>query len=97
MPKTKVKTKLKEPDDQIDVWLTMDPETLRVTMQNLPFEHHHFPAGLRGLNWEKRKTKISRKLYEEIMGPDFDWDDSDRIHRELWSNSGNTPWPGYLV
>lgn len=95
MTKTLVATA--EPDDQIDVWLTMDPETLRVTMQDEPFQHHHFPAGLRGLNWEKRQATISKKLYEEILGPDFDYDRSDTIHRELWSNSGDTPWPGYVI
>lgn len=86
-----------EPDDLMDVWLALDPETHRVVMQDREFLHHDLPSGLRGLNWEKRKAKISKKLYEHLLGPDFDWDDSDRIHRELWSNSGDTPWPGYVI
>lgn len=84
MTKTLVATA--EPDDQIDVWLTMDPETLRITMQDREFQHHDFPPGLRGLNWERRKARISKKLYEYVLGPDFPWDESDEIHQQLWAN-----------
>lgn len=80
----------------IDVWMALDPETLRVFMQKREFHDGDFPPGLRGLDWERRTGTINEAVYNDVLAANFTDEEMDIIHRDLWTDSGETPWPGYV-
>lgn len=75
------------------VWLALDPETLRVTMQDREFGDSDFPRGLRGQGWATREGEIDEEVYKEILSGNMPPEENDKIHRELWSENGKTDWP----
>lgn len=79
----------------IDVWMAMDPETFRVFIQNREFQDGDFPRGLRGLNWEQRRGQMDESTYLAMLSGELGGTEVDKIHRDLWSESGDTVWPGY--
>lgn len=83
--------------EKIDIWMAMDPETLRVLMQDREFNDSDFPRGLRGLNWEIRLGKIDKNAYEEILAGEKSDDEVNLIHRLLWTENGDYHWPGYDI
>lgn len=78
---------------KIKVWLTLDPESLRVTMQNREFQDGDFPRGIRGVGWPIREGKIEAEVYERVMTGNLPSEENDKIHRDLWSKNGPTEWP----
>lgn len=83
-------------DKKIEIWMAMDPETFRVLMQNREFQDGDFPPGLRGSGWEMRKGEISEQKYRDLLDSKFSNEETDALHRDLWSDSGKTKWPGYV-
>lgn len=77
----------------IHVWLALDPETCRVTMQDQEFGDGNFPAGLRGLDWPIREAEIPEEDWEGILSGAYDGERVNDIHRTLWTANGATPWP----
>lgn len=77
----------------IHVWLAYDPETCRITMQDREFSDGSLPRGLRGLGWAFREGDIDADVYAAIMANELSGDEVDDIHRTLWTENGETPWP----
>ncbi len=77
----------------IRVWLALDPETRRVTMQDREFGEGDFPLGLRGLGWPIRLAEISEDEWDAILAGDLTGDAVDRIHRAAWTEAGPSEWP----
>ncbi len=75
------------------VWMALDPETERVTMQDREFGDGDFPRGLRGQGWPTREGDISEEDWEGILSGSFDWERVNDIHRSTWSENGEAPWP----
>lgn len=75
------------------VWMTMDPENNRVTLQDRPFTRADFPPGLRGDGWPQREGEITDERWADLMAGTPTYDEVDAIHRECWTESGDTPWP----
>ncbi len=77
----------------IHVWLALDPDTLRVTMQDREFSDGDFPRGLRGVDWPQREGEIPEETYAAILSGDLPGKEVDAIHRTLWTKGGETAWP----
>lgn len=81
------------------IWLTLDPETHRVSVQNRPFEVYDFPPGRRGRGpdgkgWEIRQHKTDAKLYADLLRASVEQDEQDRLHRQWWTDADpkGEPW-----
>ena len=75
------------------VWMTMDPETRRVALQDREFGDGDFPPGLRGLGWPQREGELHDDAYAAIMEGGLTAEQINDIHRTCWSQNGDTPWP----
>lgn len=75
------------------VWMAMDPETSRITMQDREFGDGDFPRGLRGLSWPIRQGEIPANVWADIMAGVLTGPEIDEIHRACWTENGDTPWP----
>ena len=77
----------------IHVWLALDPETLRVTMQDREFSDGDFPSGLRGLDWPIREADIPEEIWQGILSNSLTGDEINAAHRNAWTENGATAWP----
>lgn len=75
------------------VFLALDPETFRVTMQDREFGDGDLPRGLRGSGWSFREGEISEFDWDLVLAGMLDEDELDDLHRRTWSLSGPTDWP----
>lgn len=75
------------------VFMAMDPETLRVTMQDTEFSDGSLPRGLRGLGWSFRQADVPDEVYEAVLDGSLTGREVDEFHRSAWSAAGATPWP----
>lgn len=75
------------------VWMALDPETRRVTMQDREFGDGDLPPGLRGLDWPKRQADIDEEAWQGILAGTLTGDEVNQIHRSAWTENGDTPWP----
>ena len=75
------------------VWLALDPETLRVTMQDREFSDGCLPRGLRGVGWSFREAEIDPDVYAAIGANELSGPEVDAVHRDLWTAAGLTAWP----
>lgn len=75
------------------VWMAMDPETRRISMQDRDFGEMDFPPGLRGLDWPMREGTITLEEWDGILTGSLSWDEVNAIHRSTWTKNGATPWP----
>ena len=73
------------------IWLLLDPQTNRVSIQvNEPSESS-FPPGIRGAGWSARQAEIDNGVYADLLAGRIPPGEMDRIHRELWTENGETP------
>lgn len=77
----------------VRVYMALDPETLRVLFQEREFADGDFPRGLRGLDWPKREAEIPAEDWKQLLAGGLPPDEQDQLHREVWSENGDTPWP----
>jgi len=75
------------------VWMVMDPETRRVAMQNREFADGDLPPGLRGLDWPAREGEVDDEVWASMLAGDLSGDEVNKIHRDTWTQNGDTPWP----
>lgn len=83
------------------VWLALDPKDEqtnepRVLMQNRPFTARDMPptSQRRGIVWEAREADLPDETWVALLAGELSLDEQDRIHRDLWTQSGETsPWP----
>lgn len=75
------------------VWMAMNPQTSRVTMQDVEFGEGHFPDGPSGLDWPIREGEVSDEEWDGIMAGTLPADEVNIIHRTAWTENGATPWP----
>ena len=75
------------------VWMALDPETFRVTMQDSEFSEGDFPPGLRGLDWPIREGEVSEEDWLGINSGRYSGDLVNDIHRDTWTASGDAAWP----
>ncbi len=75
------------------VYLSLDPETLRVTMQDREFSDGDLPRGLRGTGWSFREGEVEDSDFDLVLAGMLDDDELDELHRNTWSASGPTDWP----
>ncbi len=75
------------------VWMAMDPENSRITMQDREFGDGDFPPGLRGLDWPLREGTVADHDWANIMAGVLTGDEVNAIHRNCWTENGDTPWP----
>jgi len=77
----------------LHVWRALDPETLRVTMQDREFSDADFPRGLRGLDWPVREGEVEEEAWQGILSGTLSGDEVNAIHRSAWTKNGATAWP----
>jgi len=75
------------------VFMALDPETFRVTMQDREFSDGSLPRGLRGLGWSFRETEIPDEVYEAVLEGSLTGREVDEFHRSAWSTAGPDAWP----
>lgn len=75
------------------VWMALDPQTYRVMVQGREFADGDFPGGLRGANWPRREGTVDPAVWESLLEGALSPEDQDALHRDLWTGSGDTPWP----
>lgn len=75
------------------VFLALDPETLRVTMQDREFGDGDLPRGLRGHGWSFREGEVSDFDWDLVLAGMLDNDELDELHRRIWTESGASAWP----
>jgi hypothetical protein len=81
------------PETPVIVHMALDPETLRVLMQDHEFQDGDFPPGLRGVSWPRRQGEVDQDIWDALLAGDLTPDEQDHLHRESWSENGSTPWP----
>lgn len=77
----------------MDVFMALDPETLRVMFQSHDFGDGDFPPGLRGAGWPRRVGQVDDVTWERLLAGELTGAEQDALHRETWTESGETPWP----
>lgn len=75
------------------IWMALDPETLRVTMQPTEFSDGDFPRGLRGQGWPIREGSVDPDSWGTLLAGSLSPAEQDRLHRETWNDSGAAAWP----
>lgn len=75
------------------VYLLMDPESRRISLQTNEPDESSFPRGMRGLSWPIRRGQLADDTYADLLAGRIDPAEQDRIHRDLWTENGETPWP----
>jgi hypothetical protein len=76
------------------IFLALDPETRRVSVQSHPWSDGDFPPGLRGAGWPRRQLDIPTEDLERILAGGVPDDEIDALHRSWWDAAGSGPrWP----
>ena len=83
------------------VWMALDPDDEqtghpRVSLQDelfVPARDMPPSAVLRGEVWEVRETKLDEETWANLVQGKISPDDQDALHRKLWSQKGDSPWP----
>ncbi len=78
------------------LWLAMDPETRRVTVQDHEWQDGDFPPGLRGAGWPRRELDVPAQTFTKLTKATLDADQQDRFHRDWWDQArkeGEPVWP----
>lgn len=82
----------------IKIYMAMEPDNSgqtprRVAIQTRPFvAPFDFPPAHPIEQWELREGEINELTMAALLDNELDGDEQDRIHRELWTKSGETPW-----
>lgn len=79
----------------MQVWLALDPETLRVVASPTEFDDNSFPRGLRGSGWPIRVAETTEEEWQAMLTCQMSNEESNAYHKDLWTQSGETPWPTY--
>ncbi|MBP2323345.1 hypothetical protein JOF56_003730 [Kibdelosporangium banguiense] len=77
----------------IHVWMSLDPETRRVTLQTREFGDGDLPRGLRGQGWPIRQAHIDETTWDALLAGELTAVQQDDLHRTLWTENGATAWP----
>ena len=82
---------------RVHVFMAMEGPTGRtpgrVLMQARPITDADIPPGLEGHGWTFREGDVDRQLWDAELGGQLDDEQSDALHRDTWTRSGDTPWP----
>lgn len=80
------------------IWMALDPETFRISVQDREFVDGDLPAGLRGLRWPKRETDVDDAEYNRLLQgtPVMPGAEMDEVHVRWWDEArsdGEPLWP----
>lgn len=70
------------------VYMALDPETQRVTMQTEEFGDGSFPRGLRGKSWPRLEGEVDETDWQAMLEGRMDPVDQDVFHLEAWVRAG---------
>lgn len=75
------------------LWLSLDPETFRVSAQEEEFLDGSFPKGLRGTGWKTAQTEVDKEIWTKMLRGELSVDEQDECHRKWWSEAYGKTWP----
>lgn len=80
----------------MQIWMMLDPETRRVSVQTWPVTRGDRPRGLRGEGWLVRIHEVNGSLLTSMLNAGVKPDTQDRLHRGWWDDAraeGEPLWP----
>jgi hypothetical protein len=80
----------------LKVYMTMDPRSRRVAVQERRFGYDDFPPGPHGEGWPLRETEVPQQTWTKILRATLPPDAVDRAHRAWWDQArpeGAPLWP----
>jgi hypothetical protein len=77
----------------MQVWMRMDPETHRVSVQDRPFSPEQQLPGVRGEGWPVRSTEVNKALFTRLLRATVTPETQDRLHRQWWDQAAKKGEP----
>ncbi len=80
----------------MQIWMTMDKETRRISVIDREPGDQDFPAGLRGAGWPVRTLEIEQEKYDGLMTGRIVGQEGDDLHQGWWNaagQDGDPLWP----
>jgi hypothetical protein len=68
----------------INVWMSLDPETERVSLQEHEPDDGSFPRGRRGRSWPIRRGVILESDWRRLLAAEMSPEEQDQFHLDAW-------------
>lgn len=69
----------------IRVWMMLDPETERVSIQEREPDDGSFPRGRRGRSWPRRQGRVDEAEWHRLLRAEMTPEEQDAFHLAAWN------------
>jgi hypothetical protein len=76
-------------EGNIQVWLSLDPETERIAIQEREFDDGSFPRGRRGKSWPQRKGHVRESEWRRLLAGGMSLEEQDAFHLAAWARGAS--------